>query len=428
MIFIMLASLVMFVALLNYKQGFLLYLLLQMIWFPDTQLFYIGSSSINLNFICALYFVGLYIIKKKKLSLHNKERFPYLKPMFCIAISLIMSSITSLAGFISEFAKASGLIIMDIIIVYLIWKVVNTKEDFAFLFKGLTVIILFACIYIFYEKITNNNFIMNYKLSCTANSLSTYKDFQMWDARGYRCYSIFEHTICDCIIFALYISLTLILLMKNRNIPFKYLALLASGLCVPAIFFTQQRSGLFFLLIASFAIVDLKKIKFWKLVLFAIIFAIFVFPFISGNISLLLSMFISKYANKVSGSSVSLRLSQLNAVFHIMLASPLTGLGENFRKYYVSAYSAQALDFESLWFEQMAKHGVIGVTAYIVMIYYAVCKIPKKYKSKPIFFISLSYWLTYTLTSTPYFRIYFLYTVIFYFIKQSTVYSAKKPM
>ena len=183
---------------------------------------------------------------------------------------------------------------------------------------------------------------MNYKLSCTANSLSTYKDFQMWDARGYRCYSIFEHTICACIIFALYISLTLILLMKNRNIPFKYLALLASGLCVPAIFFTQQRSGLFFLLIASFAIVDLKKIKFWKLVLFAIIFAIFVFPFISGNISLLLSMFISKYANKVSGSSVSLRLSQLNAVFHIMLASPLTGLGENFRKYYVSAYSAQA--------------------------------------------------------------------------------------
>ena len=151
MIFIMLASLVMFVALLNYKQGFLLYLLLQMIWFPDTQLFYIGSSSINLNFICALYFVGLYIIKKKKLSLHNKERFPYLKPMFCIAISLIMSSITSLAGFISEFAKASGLIIMDIIIVYLIWKVVNTKEDFAFLFKGLTVLILFACIYIFYE-------------------------------------------------------------------------------------------------------------------------------------------------------------------------------------------------------------------------------------------------------------------------------------
>lgn len=148
---------------------------------------------------------------------------------------------------------------MDIIIVYLIWKVVNTKEDFAFLFKGLTVIILFACIYIFYEKITNNNFIMNYKLSCTANSLSTYKDFQMWDARGYRCYSIFEHTICACIIFALYISLTLILLMKNRNIPFKYLALLASGLCVPAIFFTQQRSGLFFLLIASFAIVDLKK-------------------------------------------------------------------------------------------------------------------------------------------------------------------------
>lgn len=399
-----------------------------MVWFPETQLFQVGGSSINLNFVCAMFFAILYILKRKKVGKETIP-FPYKKPMVAIAISLLLTSITSLSGFTSEFVKACGLIVMDLIIVYIMWKTINKKEDFVFLFKGITIIVLFACIYTFYEKFTGNNFILDYKLTCTSNTLSTYRDFQQWDYRGYRCYSIFDHTICACMVFSLYIGLTLILFIKKKKYPFKTLSLIASALCVPAMFFTQQRTGMFMLLISALAVIDFRKKRFWKLLGFGIVVLIIAAPFVSDNLSLILSLFSSKYASEVSGSSVSLRLDQLNAIFQIMLISPLTGLGENFQSYYYTGtLAARAMGYESLWFEQMAKHGMLGVLAYFFMIYYAVYKIPKKFKSKELFFISLSYWVTYSLTSTPYFRIYFLYAVLFYFIKNSETYLNMKDI
>lgn len=424
MIFIILAILTILIATINYKKGFLIYLLLQMIWFPDTQLFKVGGAWINLNFFCAAIFLILYVVKGKKYS-KEKIAFPFSKPMACIGFSLLVTSFTSLAGFGNELVKAIGLIIMEIIIVYLIWKTVNTKEDYIFLFKGITIIVLFACAYIFYEKMTGTNFILDYKISCTSNKFDTYRDFAEWDHRGYRCYSIFDHTICASMVFSLYTALTFILLMNKRRYPFKYLSIITAVLCIPAMFFTQQRTGIFMLIIAVLSVVDFRKKKFWKLLGIMIVAFFIVSPYISENINLLLSIFNTKYQNSVSGSSMSLRLDQLDAIYHIMLKAPITGLGENFQSFYSGSFASRAMGYESLWFEQMAKHGLIGVLSYIFMIYYSVCKLPKEYKSKELFFVSLAYWITYTLTSTPYFRTYFLYSVIFYFIKNTEKYDKK---
>ena len=407
------------IAIINYKLGFLLYLLFQMIWYPDTQLFAIAGSWINLNFASAVYFAILYVLKVKR---GKRTSFPYAKPMLFIGMSLLLTSFTSMSGFFSELIKAAGLILMELFIVYIIWQTVNSKSDFAFLFKGITVIVFLACIYTFYEKATGRNPVLDYKITCTTNLFETYRDFQQWDFRGYRCYSIFDHTIYACMTFSLYAALVVNLYVKKKKYPFKALSLFTAALCVPAMFFTQQRTGFFMLFIAVLPAIDFKRIRLWKLIGLAVIALIFLTPYISSNIGLLLSMVSSKYAAKVSGSSASMRFDQLDAVFHVMLISPLTGLGENFQRYYTGKYVARAMGYESLWFEQMAKHGVVGVLAYIYMIYYSVFVVPHKYKSKEIFFISLSYWMTYTLTSTPYFRTYFLYTILFYYIKSSSGY------
>ena len=428
MIFVVLSIVVMAVGLINLRKGFLLYLVLQMVWFPDTQLFSVGGSSVNLNLICSVYFILLYIGRMKKYSVINKTKFPYKRPMMLIAISMFLTTFTSLAGFFSEFVKAFGLIAMDLVIIFIIWKIIDRKEDFVFLYKTITYIIFFACIYIFYEKITNINIILDYKLTCTSNVLGTYSDYQQWDVRGYRWYSIFEHPICACMIFALYITLVLNLFMKKKKIPIIYLSILTALLCVPAMFFTQQRSGIFFLCVAFLSVVDFSKKSFWKLLLVLIVLVISVYPLISENIQLLFSIFSSKYTDNVSGSNVSMRFEQLYAVYNIMLKSPVTGLGENFIQYYTGTYASQALGFESLWFEQMAKHGLIGVISYIFMIYYSVYKIPKDYKSKSARYIALAYWLTYSLTSTPYFRTYFLYIVLFYFLKEKKMEDMEKKI
>ena len=414
-------------ALLNYKKWFMIYLLFQMIWYPDTQLFKIGGSWINLNLICAVYFVVLYFLKRNKIA-KDSINFPFSRPMFLIAFSLFITCFTSYSGFVNELVKAIGLILMDLVVVYIIWKTINSREDFVFLYKGITIIIFVACIYIFFEKITNLNPVLDYKITCTSNVFSTYRDFQQWDLRGYRCYSIFDHTICASMIFALYASLTLNLFVYKNNFPFKPLAMITSAMCIPAIFFTQQRTGIVLFLISALAIIDLKKIRFWKLMGLAGIISVLIVPFLLDNLSLLFSIFNSKFANDVSGSSISLRFKQLYAIFNIMLISPLTGLGENFQRYYTGIHASQALGYESLWFEQMAKHGSVGILAYLYMIYYSIIKIPKKYKSKHVFYIMLAYWITYTMTSTPYFRTYFLYAIIFYFIKDSKKYKDIKDI
>ena len=154
----------MLIALLNYKTGFLLYLLFQMIWFPDVQVFQIGGLWVNINLICAAFFVLLYILKKGRFSSETNP-FPYTNPMIAIAISLLMTCITSYSGVISELVKGIGLIFIDLLVIYVMWNTLNSRKDYAFLYKGLTVIMLFACIYIFYEKVTGQNPILDYKLT-----------------------------------------------------------------------------------------------------------------------------------------------------------------------------------------------------------------------------------------------------------------------
>lgn len=430
MIFIVGGICIAFIAILNYRKGFLLYLLFQMIWFPETQVFKIGDSSVNINFIMAMFFVFLYIIKSRGIIRLRGERFPYKVPMVCIAFSLFITCFSSLAGFLSEFVKSTGLVVMDILIVYLIWKIVKTKEDFIFLFKGLTIIVFIACLYCLFEASFHLNPILDYKFSYASRKLATYTDYTYGWGRGYRCSSIFEHPICASMIFALYAALDLNLFMKKKELPYNKLVFITVLLSIICIFLTKQRAGMFLFALAILPCVELGNKRFYKLAIIGGICCLLILPIISDYLFVLISTFIPSIDNGVGGivggSNASMRLMQLNAVYNIMLQSPIAGLGENFRRFYSSAYAAQALDFESLWFEQMAKHGIVGVISYIVMIYYSVIKVPKKYKSKTIFFISLAYWLTYTLTSTPYFRIYLYYVVIFYFIKNSEVYSTTK--
>lgn len=430
MIFMMGSIIIAFIAMVNYRKGFLLYLLFQMIWFPDTQVFKIGDSSVNINFLMAVFFVSLFIIKHRGIKRLGDERFPYKVPMICIMFSLFITCFSSLAGFLSEFTKAFGIVIMDILIVYLIWKVVKTKEDFVFLFKGLTIIVFIACLYCLFEASFHLNPILDYKFSYASGKLAPYTDYIYGWGRGYRCSSIFEHPICASMIFALYAALGLIFIIKKIDLPYNKLVFFTVVLSIICIFLTKQRAGMFFFALAILPCVDLKKKRFYKFVIIGVICCLLILPIISDYLFVLISTFVPSINNgvggTVGGSNVPMRLMQLNAVYNIMLQSPIAGLGENFKRFYSSAYAEQALDFESLWFEQMAKHGLFGVISYIIMIYYSIVIVPKKYKSKTLFFISLAYWLTYTLTSTPYFRIYFYYVVIFYFIRNSKVYTTVK--
>lgn len=434
MIFSIIAILIMIYSLIDIKRGFLLFLLYQLIWFPDAQLFKIqGLASINLNLIVSVFFIFLYIIKRyasselygigtawKKLQAKKKKLFPFKNPMFAIGMSLIITCFTSVSGFEHEFVRAVGLIFINLITIYLIWQLVETKKDFDFLFKGITIIIFMACLYEMIEYVTRNNPLLIYKFSLAGNQLTSYQI----GARGYRAYSIFEHPIAAAMIFSLYIIfvMTCIIVYKEK-LPFKTLAIITSVLCIPCIILTKMRTGFVFLAIGMFAFIDFRSKRFWKIAIALVIVILAITPVILDNAILFTSLFDKNAQAAMGGSNPLMRFTQFDAVFQIMKMSPIAGLGEKFRTIISNDYVTRALDFESLWFEQMAKHGLVGVLAYIYMIYYSIYKVPKKYKSKQILFVSLAYWGTYTLTSTPYFRVYLFYLAIFYFIKKSNIYQ-----
>ena len=58
--------------------------------------------------------------------------------------------------------------------------------------------------------------------------------------------------------------------------------------------------------------------------------------------------------------------------------------------------------------------------------YYSLIKVPKLFHSKSVFFISLAYWITASLTSVPGMLMYFYYLIIIIFIKLKPDYEVIK--
>ena len=352
---------------------------------------------------------------------------PYMTPLIVMALVRFISCFTALAGFSDQFSRALGYLFHECIEVWIMWQVIETEKDFKYLIKGCLYVFLLACVYGFYEYFTNTNPLAQYKTTLTAQGFNIY----CVDAfRGYRLMSVFEHPIgagMTCGLIGVFI-LTVMVLKKNeiRNKKLAYVVVAFSMLCV---LLSKMRGGILFTLISVFAFMNLRKKKSLYVVGGIAVVAVVMLPLYSDSLNVFLSLFNTKAQEAVGGSNLQMRFEQFIVIKRIMNLSPLAGLGDQFEEYLSSSYLSGALGFESVFFEEMAKHGLLGVGATLLMIFYSVFKIPKQYHSREIMFISLAYWLTYTLTSTPSFRLSLYYFVLFYFIKNTKTYlqSSSEP-
>ena len=162
MIFSITLLLLVVYAFFNYKRAFLLYLLLDVIWFPNAKIINMsGLPSITVYLIGSMAFVNIYLVKKKKI--HLKSTCPYFTPLLLLSISRFLTCTTSVTGFSDEFSRAIGYLFYSVLQVLLIWKALNKEEDFYFIFKGYIVIFFISGIYGIVEYITRLNPIFQYK-------------------------------------------------------------------------------------------------------------------------------------------------------------------------------------------------------------------------------------------------------------------------
>ena len=407
----------------DFKKAFLLFMLYQIFWYSGAQLIHVrGLPTITQGLMMWIGFTILFLLNKKKYTA-CKEPFPYAGPLILVAVSSILTCFVAVAGFGKEITRAVNLILQNVVVVWIAWNVIETKEDFKFLFRGFTVIFFAAALYGLWEYMTRDNGLVAHKLTLTADAFNLY---DMNGARGYRVMSFFEHPIGAGMTMGLYVVFLFTALIRYRErLPFQRLAILTAFLCLPCLVLTKMRASLFFTVIASLGFVDFRKRRFYKVMILGVLVGACAVPFLSDYRDLFFSLFSKAAQSNVGGSTSSQRFGQLRAVFELMKLSPVGGLGEKFGDYIENEYTAAALGYESLWFEQMARHGIVGVLSYLVLIYDSVVIIPARYRSKPLLFISLSFWLTYSLTSIPSFRWMIYYLVLFYYIKKSDVYQSR---
>ena len=106
-----------------------------------------------------------------------------------------------------------------------------------------------------------------------------------------------------------------------------------------------------------------------------------------------------------------------------MSISPIFGLGPSFTDVMEGTLIDRLLGSESIWLGVITQLGVIGIIAYIIQVFYFIYKVPKNFKNKYLFIVSLAYWITATVTSMPGFKIIYLYLFLFYIIKNTEYYK-----
>ena len=406
------------------KKSFMLYLCYKLILVTNITLISIpGVPLLTLELTMTLLYVIAFLFTGKKYqSAHMK--FPLTIPLALYTVSIVISSLLSVSGVGNELSNLIKQLAESVLLVWMTWQIVETKEDFIFLFKGITVIILGSCVYGIVEYFIQRNPLTEYEATLNSSNAIDWS----YDAdfgRGYRVNSIFEHAIGAGMNWALYAVLVFnIIQKKSATVGRVIIPIITAILCIPCILFTNSRSPIIFFIIALLSIINFKSKRFYPLVLIGVVGVGICIPFLSDNVvNVVMSLFDENAAADIGGSNLDMRLRQLEAAFELFMRSPIFGLGPSFADVMQNDTVEQLLGSESIWFQVIPSMGLLGVIAYVVQIYYTIIKLPKKFHSRQIFFVSLAYWVTYTVTSIPGFINIMYYIFIFYYVKSSSIYQ-----
>ena len=429
MIFTIIGIIIILIGILKFKRGFYLFLFYKLVLVTNITVIALpGVPLLTLDVFMTMIFFYLYYRNRNQIGFEVKP-FPLKKPFRFVVFSYFLSTVFAYVGFISAFSQFIGQAVCEFAFAWLMWKVID-KDDIIYLIKGFTFMFFLACTYGFYEKVSQNNPIVLYEMSLMSDS-DIAIDFLVEDDsyRGYRVQSFFEHAIGAGINWGLFAVFAFSMMWVYRiRLPLKNKIgiLLTSLLCIPCLFFANNRGAIVFFFIALLSVVNLKDAKFYFRITMAFALLLLLEPLFSEYTNNILSLFDPKAQEQVGGSNAEMRFEQLAAAIELMKLSPIVGLGYKFMNVMHTSLVAALLGLESMWFRILTQFGLLGVVANLYLAYYSLIKVPKLYKSMPLFFISLAYWITASLTSVPGMKMYFYYLILIVYIKMSDVYRYNK--
>lgn len=426
MIFQLIAILLIIYSFINFRRSFLLFMLYNL--FLNTNINFLsipGVPILTVEDVMIMAYAVIFFFKyqgqKTGVYAESSRNFPFTIPFTLLIISWTISTIFALVGFKNAVSAYIKQILEYVVITYLMWRMINTKKDLRFLITGFTIMFLFSGIYEFFEIATQSNPLADYEVTLVGDSTRAidFGNYENEEDRGFRAKSIFTHPIGSGINFALYIMIALFFMMKAK-VDLKTNKLLIIATCLlslACIIMTKSRGPYLFMLIGMFSFISLKSPKFYRYAIIMALALIALLPYFSDQLDIFRSLFSADAQVKVGGSNADMRFDQLSVALGIMSMSPFYGLGFKFLNEMSTAITMGLLGSESIWFQVLPQFGLIGVTAYLFMIYWTLIKLPRKYKNASIFFIGLAYWSVISLTSIPGMQVYLYYLALILVIK-----------
>jgi len=420
-IFTFIGFLFIFYAFINYKKAFILFLLFRLFLNQNINLINIpGVPLLTLESTLCFLFWCIFLVKRPTVRLEDNP-FPLKYPFIAISLSYLISSIFGVAGIANSFTNLLKIVFENYISIWLIWKVLTDKKDYIFFLKGLILFFLIAGLYGIFESITHTNPLMDYEISIAGQG-DKVLDFSYGEDnfRGYRIRSIFFHAIGAGINWGLFFLIIFYIYIYYKKIfPLNYKSAASiATLSLICLFFTNSRGPILFLLIG---LIPLFKLKNKRNILFFISAGIIFIGFYVYKVNLfenVTSIFSYSAQQNVGGSNLAMRLMQLNSALEIMQSHPILGIGLKGLSYYSNQTLVDSLlGLESMWLSIIVQQGIVGIIVNLYLIYTLVFKLGIKQHNRFVLFLSLAYFVVYSMTSVPGFVTSLLYTFIFMFIK-----------
>lgn len=419
MILIVIGLLILIYSFYDFKKAYYAFIFYSIFWAPNAICFTIGEKDIILNLIMSFGFLISFILNYKKLN-KTKKLMPFTIPFVLIILSMFLTCFFSKGGFYSEFTRFISKIFQTYTTIFISWYVFETKEDYKKLIRLIIVAFFIAGIYGLIEFIIQKNYFLDYKRIISPNIYSTYNTAR----RGYRIVSIFDHSLGAGINFGLVCAFILYLYIYEKDIlTYKKISIITAIICFINVILTKSRGDYLFLLIALIPCFNPKRVNLKKVLMIILIIFTISIPFTYKRLNIITSIFDDDAQSQIKGSSIQLRVEQYFAAKEAVTESPIFGLGEKYPEYISLELKEKIKGAESIWLEQLLKHGIVGVITNIVFTIFSIVIIPYKYKSKRLLFLSLAYWITYSITTFLGFRFDLFYCILFYYIKSSKCYS-----
>ena len=347
-----------FLLLMNFKKGMLLLAPLKIVVMNS-----IIISGISINAIITFIAACCFLNYRNKLI--RKEKFPLTLPF------VLMVVLNFIGMFQDEFhLKLAFLYLFDTYtFTYLLFLCVESYNDIKLIIKSLSVAISIVLINALVEMLSGQsiNVLSDFMQNNSLEGLYISQDDYEALGRGMRIRSGYSHSIVfgDICALFLYLYLFLIIAIEKKLKYIVFILTLAFGLIL-----SSSRTPILGLL--AFIIPIFRMGKFFskqRLVLISILLLSYylAYDYIYDTID---SLFNHNTTSEIKGSSMELRLEQLEGCFMVISNNLLFGLGRTFN---LDDWSWILAGNESIWFELLCYHGIIGCIVY-ALIYYKILK------------------------------------------------------